>query len=632
MCGIAGFLDPRASTGAEALTATVAAMAATLSHRGPDDYGSWVDAEAGIALGFRRLAIIDLSPAGHQPVVSSCGRYVLVYNGEIYNAAELRGELESAGRTFRGHCDSEVLVEACGAWGIAACLGRLLGMFAFALWDREARTLSLVRDRLGVKPLYWGAAGGEVLFGSELKALVAHGGWTPEIDRDSLASYMRHMVVPAPASIYRGIHKLEPGQVVTIDCSGAWTARRYWDLRTVARDTPRSHIGEADALDGLAALLSDSVDRRMVADVPLGAFLSGGVDSSLVVALMQAQSDRPVQTYTVGFTEPAFDEAPEARAVAAHLGTDHTELYVEPGDALAVVPELPQCYDEPFADSSQIPTLLISRLARRSVTVALSGDGGDEVFGGYKRHYRAHRLARRLGRLPGPLRRAMAAVWGAVPRASAHGAYRRDRAATVIAAADDVALYRALATYVHRPGALVNGGAERHGALWDAATASDIADFMERAGYLDTVTSLPDQMLTKVDRASMASSLEVRVPLLDHRVVEYAWSLPPSLKFGHRADNKRLLRALLYRHVPRALVDRPKRGFGVPIAAWLRGPLRDWAGDLLAERRLADDGYFDVPTIRTMWKEHQAGIGDWQRVLWRVLMFQAWQDFRTVAA
>ncbi|MFP6744228.1 MAG: asparagine synthase (glutamine-hydrolyzing), partial [Alphaproteobacteria bacterium] len=556
MCGIAGFLDPRASTSADALTATVETMAASLNHRGPDDHGSWVDGEAGIALGFRRLAIIDLSPAGHQPMVSSCGRYVLVYNGEIYNAAELRRELESAGRTFRGHCDAEVLVEACGAWGLAATLGRLLGMFAFALWDREARTLSLVRDRLGVKPLYWGEAGGVVLFGSELKALVAHGGWSPEIDRDSLATYMRHMVVPAPASIYRGIHKLEPGQVVTIDSSGASTASRYWDLRAVASDTPRADIGEADALNGLAALLNDSVGRRMVADVPLGAFLSGGIDSSLVVALMQAQSSRPVQTYTVGFTERAFDEAPEARAVAAHLGTDHTELYVEPGDALAVVPELPHCYNEPFADSSQIPTLLISRLAQRSVTVALSGDGGDEVFGGYKRHYRAHGLARRLGRLPGPLRRAVAAVWGAVPRASAHGAYRRDRAAAVIGAADDVALYRALATYVHQPDALVSGGAERHGALWDDAAASDVPNFMERAGYFDTVTSLPDQMLTKVDRASMATSLEVRVPLLDHRVVEYAWSLPPGLKFGHRADNKRLLRALLYKHVPRSLVDR----------------------------------------------------------------------------
>jgi len=625
MCGIAGFLDPRASTSADVLGATAEAMAATLSHRGPDDDGVWVDGAAGIALAFRRLAIIDLSPAGHQPMVSSCGRYVLVYNGEIYNAAELREELAAAGRTFRGHCDSEVLVEACGVWGLTATLGRLLGMFAFALWDREARSLSLVRDRLGIKPLYWGEAGGLVLFGSELKALVAHDGWTPEVDCDSLASYMRHMVVPAPASIYRGIHKLEPGQVVTIDASGKAATRCYWDLRNVARGTPRAVVGETEALDSLAALLSDSVGRRMVADVPLGAFLSGGVDSSLIVALMQAQSSRPVQTYTVGFTERAFDEAPEARAVAAHLGTDHTELYVEPVDALAVVPELPGCYDEPFADSSQIPTLLVSRLAKRSVTVALSGDGGDEVFGGYKRHYRAQGLARRLGWLPGPVRRAAAAAWGAVPRGSAYGAYRRDRAAAVIAAPDDVALYRALATYVHRRGALVIDGTERKGALWDTATATDIPDFMERAGYLDAVTSLPDQMLTKVDRASMASGLEVRVPLLDHRVVELAWSLPADLKFGHRQDNKRLLRALLYRHVPRALVDRPKRGFGVPIAAWLRGPLRDWAGDLLAESRLTDDGYFDVAAVSTMWREHQAGIGDWQRVLWRVLMFQAWR-------
>ena len=630
MCGIAGLIDFAADTGAEALAAAAAAMAATLGHRGPDDDGAWADAGAGVALGFRRLAIVDLSPAGRQPMVSSCGRCVLVYNGEIYNADELRRELEGLGRGFRGHCDAEVLVEACAQWGVEGAVGRLVGMFAFALWDRETRNLALARDRIGVKPLYWGQWDGLFLFGSELKALRAHGGWQPDIDRDSLAAYMRHQYVPTPDSIYRGVHKLRPGHVLTIGPKGEASATCYWDLRAIARDTARSDIAEAEAVGRLKDALRDSVRRRMIADVPLGAFLSGGIDSSLVVALMQAESARPVRTYTVGFDDEDFDEAPYARAVAAHLGTDHTELYVAPADALGVVPELPEWYDEPFADSSQIPTMLVSRLARGSVTVALSGDGGDEVFGGYKRYYRADALRRRLGWLPRSARRAAAAALRALHHGSRFAVHRRGRAAAIVGAADDVALYRALVSHVDRPAALVPGSAERKGVLWDGSVAGDIPDFMELAGYFDTVTSLPDQMLTKIDRASMAASLEVRVPLLDHRLVELVWRLPPDIKFGRADQNKRLLRSVLYEYVPRPLVDRRKRGFGVPIAAWLRGPLRDWAEALLAEHRLDAEGFFDARAVRAMWGEHLSGAGDWQRVLWRVLMFQAWLAHQSV--
>ena len=601
MCGIAGLLDPRASSGAEALAEAAARMAATLVHRGPDDGGVWTDAEAGVALGFRRLAVIDLSAAGRQPMASSCGRCVLAYNGELYNAAELRRELEALGRGFRGGCDSEVLVEAVAQWGLAATLPRLLGMFAFALWDRRARTLSLVRDRLGVKPLYWGRVGGLVLFGSELKALVAHGGWRPEIDRGALAAYMRQLCVPAPHSIYRGVAKLRPGEVVTVDAAGEATAALYWDLHAIARDTPRKPIGEAEALERLGDALDDAVRRRMVADVPLGAFLSGGIDSSLVVALMQAAGDRPVRTFTVGFAEAEFDEAPHAKAVAEHLGTEHTALTVSPADALEVVPALPQCYDEPFADSSQIPTMLLARLARR------------------------------LGWLPGPLRRFGAAALRALPGGSHYAAYRRQRAAAILGAADDVALYRAVVSTIADPAALVPGAEEPGDVLWDGTVAAEIPDFMERAGYLDSATSLANQMLTKVDRASMAVGLEVRVPLLDHRVVELVWGLPPTLKFGAVHDNKRLLRRLLYARVPRILVDRPKQGFGVPVAAWLRGPLRDWGEALLDKRRLAEGGLLDAGAVRAMWDEHQVGAGDWQRMLWRVLMFEAWRDHQPAA-
>jgi asparagine synthase (glutamine-hydrolysing) len=644
VCGIAGIVDLGRGTDAGVLNATVSAMADTLYHRGPDDSGTWVAAEAGVALGHCRLAIVDLSPTGHQPMISRCERYVLVYNGEIYNFEELRRELEECGHSFRGHSDTEVLLEACAEWGIDQAVRRLLGMFAFALWDREARTLTLVRDRLGIKPLYWGRFGDIFLFGSELKALRRHAAWRPEIDRASLAAYVRRQYVPAPHTIYKGAHKLQPGHILTLHADGRLADGCYWSLREIARAAKddRARMAPGEGVDELERLLSDAVRRHMVADVPLGAFFSGGIDSSLVVALMQAQSTRPVRTYSLGFTEADFDEAPYSKAIARHLGTQHTEFYVSPSDALEILPTLPMWYDEPLADSSQLPTIIVSRLARKDVTVALSGDGGDEIFGGYRRYYRADRLRRSLASTPtigrgaaarmldaladgeGVLGRALPQRWRSLSaRRTLH------RLAACVGATDDTSLYRALVSQVNDPGAYLLQAEEHKGPFWDHTIADDIPNFLERMGYLDTVTSLPDQMLTKVDRASMAASLEARVPLLDHRVVEFAWKLPPPMKFQSPRDNKVLLRTILYRHVPRELVDRRKRGFGLPIRAWLRGALRDWAEESLAERRLAENGLFDPTAIRAIWSEHLSGQANWERLLWRVLIFQAWQEHQT---
>jgi len=640
VCGIAGFLDARSTLNADELAATGAAMAATLRHRGPDGSGVWTDPAVGVSLAHRRLAILDLSPAGRQPMVSSCGRLVLTYNGEIYNHAELRDALVAAGRPFRGHSDTEVLVEACAEWGVETALGRLNGMFAFAVWDRATRTLVLARDRIGIKPLYWARFGELFLFGSELKALRAHGGWTPEIDRDSLAAFIRYSHVPAPYSIYRRVSKLPPGHLLVLPHSGAPEVRPYWDARQVAAAAAanRLDISEAEAVDGLESLLRDAVGRHMAADVPLGALLSGGIDSSLVVALMQAQSSRPVNTYTIGFAEPRYDEARHARAVAAHLGAAHTELYVAPDHALEIIPELPRWYDEPFADSSQIPTLLLSKLTRGHVTVALSGDGGDELFGGYKKYYRARALAQAGRYLPMPLRGAMAAAarWVLAGNAMLCGVLpvflrpglslsRVSELTHAFAAVTEGDLYRQVVSTPEDPAAVIPGARERPDLLQDATAGASLPDFMERIGCLDMTTRLPDGILTKVDRASMAFGLEVRVPLLDHRIVEYVWRLTPALKYAGAGENKRLLRQVLYRHVPRALVDRPKRGFAVPVKVWLRGPLRPWAEELLDEQRLAEDGFFNPTLVRARWREHLAGSHNRQRLLWCVLMFQQWR-------
>jgi len=641
MCGIAGILDRSARLNGAALEARASAMSDALRHRGPDDEGVWADQSAGVALAFRRLSIRDLSPAGHQPMVSASGRYVIAYNGEVYSDGEIARDLEARVVAFRGHSDTEVMLEAFATFGIEPTIERLIGMFAIALWDREERTLRLIRDRLGIKPLYWGQFGDLFLWGSELKALRAHPGWVAEIDRDAVASFMRLLYVPAPGAIYRGVHKLPPGCMLTLRPGAEPKVEPYWDARAVVTHAVRARhdFSDAEATDRLEALLKDAVGRRLVSDVPLGAFLSGGIDSSTVVALMQAQSVRPVRSYTIGFNEQGFDEARHAKAVAARLGTEHTELYVEPAHAREVIPRLPEMYDEPFADSSQIPTFLVSEMTRRHVTVALSGDGGDELFAGYNRYTQGQAIWNRLASVPRPLRRLAAASIHAVPpeawdrlvrcvpgRTGAMLSGRRlHKAAEAMAQGSSDAFYRTIVSQWDQPDALVRGGHEPHGLLWDERVAKDVPDFVERMQFLDLATYLPDDILTKVDRASMAVSLEVRVPLLDHRVVDFAFRLPPRLKL-RCGKGKWLLRQVLYRYVPEALVERPKMGFGIPIAAWLRGPLRDWAESLLAQRRLAEAGLLDPKPVRRMWSALQAGGKGLEYPIWTVLMLEAWRE------
>jgi asparagine synthase (glutamine-hydrolysing) len=643
MCGVAGFVDNRGAYRAEDWTHTVAAMAVPLRHRGPDDAGVWTDPAAGVALAHRRLAILDLSPAGHQPMTSSCGRWVLTYNGEIYNHAELREELSASGRTFRGHSDTEVLVEACATWGVEATLRKLVGMFAFAVWDRATRTLTLARDRLGLKPLFWGRFGELFLFASELKGLRAHPGWRPEIDRESLCAYMRWGHVPAPHCIYRGLHKLVPGELLVLAPGGEPRVKAYWDPAQVvaAAQSDRLQIGETEALEGLDSLLGDAVAGRMAADVPLGAFLSGGIDSSLIVALMQARSSRPVNTFTIGFEETRYDESAYARAVAKHLGTAHSEVVVTSDDAIALVPELPYWFDEPLAIRSQIPVMLLCRLARREVTVALSGDGGDELFGGYPGYFIVRAVhGMTAGLSPGSRRLVAGAVDGLVAGLTAlHRilpparrpelfANRVKQATSVVRAGGGISeLYAQL--YSTTAGALpLIGAAAEHPMRWQAPQHRDIVtDSIDRMGYFALLGTLVDGTLAKVDRASMAYSLEVRVPFLDHRVVEYGWRLLPALKYDKQAGSKHLLRRLLYRHVPPELVDRPKKGFSSPLPVWLRGPLREWADELLNERHLKEEGLFEPTAVRACWNQHVGATCDYWQLLWNVLVFRQWRSY-----
>ena len=647
MCGIAGFWDQSKRMGAARLTELAVSMANALHHRGPDDCGDWVDTSAGIAMGHRRLSIVDLSPAGRQPMVSADGRMVLVYNGEIYNFGELRRELEQAGRGFRGESDTEVLLEGIAHWGLARTVPRLIGMFSLAVWDRRARSLTLVRDRLGIKPLYWARFGTLFLFGSELKALRRHPGWSPEVDRNALAAYVRHCYVPTPHSIYKGVTKLEPGYLLTIGDGATVERQRYWELPAEpAAPGPRPGPGTSsrrrdddEVVTQLDELLRDAVRRRMVADVPLGAFLSGGVDSSTVAALMQAQSPRPIRTFSIGFSERDYDEARFAKAVATHLGTDHTELHVSSSDALDVIPHLSQWYDEPFGDSSQVPTYLVSEMTRRHVTVALSGDGGDELFAGYNRYRWAGALWRSSAWAPLRARRGLARALQAVPPTVWDFAFRGvPRSRRPVLPSDKMrklsellvhestgALYRGLVSQWHRPDELVVDANEPRGLIWDDTLAERIPDLASRMRYLDLHTYLPDDLLTKLDRASMAVSLEARVPLLDHRVVEFAWRLGRNL-LVRRGQSKWLLRQVLYRYVPRRLIERPKMGFGVPLDAWLRGPLREWAEELLSVRRLRREGFLNPSPIRKKWEEHGSRRRNWQYHLWTILMFQAWLE------
>ncbi len=640
MCGIAGIMGCSTTE----LAANVRNMVASIRYRGPDDSGVWCDEGVGIGLGHARLSILDLSPEGHQPMSSASGRYVIVFNGEIYNFAELRSELEKVGQKFRGHSDTEVMLAAFEEWGIEKALSRFVGMFAFALWDRADRALTLARDRMGEKPLYYGWQGRTFLFGSELKALKAHPAFQGEIDRASLALMLRHNYIPAPYSIYKGIRKLPPGSYLSFQMSKRESKPvPYWSAREAAeRGQAQPFAGsEAEAVIALETQLLETIGLQMIADVPLGAFLSGGVDSSIVVALMQAQSGRPVKTFTIGFHEESYDEAQYAKSVARHLGTEHTELYVRPNEALNVIPRLPAIYDEPFSDSSQIPTFLVSELARRHVTVSLSGDGGDELFGGYNRYFWATNIWRRIGWVPKPLRAALAgaltslppSVWNSVFRGLsgvlpaawryANPGDKLHKVAEILAVGTPEEIYLDLVSHWKQPAEVVHGTHEPPTVLTDAGQWADLPDFEQRMMYLDQMTYLPDDILAKVDRAAMGVSLETRVPFLDHRVVEFAWSLPLPLKIRN-SQGKWLLRQVLHRHVPKQLMERPKMGFGVPIDVWLRGPLKAWAEDLLDEARLQREGYFDPYPIRMKWAEHLSGARNWSYYLWDVLMFQAW--------
>jgi asparagine synthase (glutamine-hydrolysing) len=651
VCGIVGFLDRSGRMRPEELSTTVQRMAASLRHRGPEDEGCWVDAHQGVALGHRRLSIIDLSPAGHQPMQSHGGRYTVVFNGEIYNFKTLRRELEGSGQTFLGHSDTEVMLAAIGQWGLEPALDKFNGMFAFALWDAQKRVLQLARDRIGEKPLYYGWAGKTMLFASELKALRMHPSFEGEIDRNVLALYLRHNYIPAPYSIYKGIYKLPPGTFATLrSAEHSFSLNTYWSARQAAeRGVSNPFSGnELEAIDHLEALLQDAVKLRMESDVPLGAFLSGGIDSSVVVALMQASSSRPVKSFTIGFDDANYDEAPHAKAVAAHLGTEHTELYVTPEQAMAVIPDLPHLYDEPFADSSQIPTFLVSRLARSRVTVTLSGDGGDELFGGYDSYFRRQSIHRWIQWIPKTLKPPVANVFSGLAALESNrmlnllrshlpdrlrrvDVYRQlGKLAQVLRTEDREAWHWLQLSYWMNPASVVLGAHEPPTAFTDSSQWAQLKDFIHVMMYLDTVTYLPDDILVKVDRASMSVSLEARVPILDHRVIEFAWQLPLPMKVRGKRG-KEPLRTLLCRYLPENLVDRPKKGFSVPLHDSLRGQLRPWVEALLSEPRLQREAFFDVQQIRRKWAEHLSGRHNWQPQLWGVLMFQAWLENQKTA-
>ncbi|WP_085906770.1 asparagine synthase (glutamine-hydrolyzing) [Kiloniella majae] len=645
MCGVAGFLENNANRREEHLSQIAHAMGNAMLHRGPDSGDVWVEGCSGIALSHRRLAIVDLSSAGAQPMTSACGRYVIVYNGEVYNHNEIRPELAAHGINFRGHSDTEVILEGCALWGVKATVQKLIGMFVLALWDRHEKRLTIVRDRLGIKPVYWAKTSKNFLFGSELKALRVHPDCPGEINRDAVAGFLRHNYVGGAASIYKGINKLEPGWMISIRANEKPVLEQYWSLDEVVDQAKRSPFNGNDeqAIDKLHELLLDATGRRMMADVPLGAFLSGGIDSSTVVALMQAQSERPVRTFSIGFHEEGYNEAQHAAEVAKHLHTDHTELYVSPQEARDVIPKLPFYFDEPFSDSSQIPTYLVSKMTREHVTVALSGDGGDELFSGYTRYFTAEKYGKAIFRQPQMLRRMEAAlIQGLSPKNWDHlgklippsrrptlfGDKLHKLAKILDGGKDD--FYRGLVSHWSDPDNIVIDGAEPKGIMWNDEVKQRIPNFIDRMQYLDTLTYLPDDILTKVDRASMAVSLEARVPLLDHRVVDFAWKLPQHMKIRN-GQGKWLLRQVLYKYVPQELIERPKMGFGVPIDSWLRGPLREWAEDLLSVKSLKEGGIFRPEPIREKWQEHLSGRRNWQYLIWDILMFQAWQKENTVS-
>ena len=639
MCGIAGLFDLKTKTSTDEMHALVKRMTDSIMHRGPDGDGLWVNAENGIGLGHRRLSIIDLSKAGHQPMHSDCGRYVLTYNGEIYNGNELRQKLKALGRIFTGHSDTEVIVNAFAEWGVKETILKLVGMFAIATWDKSEKTFYLVRDRVGIKPIYWGIVnGGQLIFGSELRALLGSGLCSKSISKSAIASYLRFAYVPSPHSVYEDIYKLDPGCILTIKAGTSPVIDRYWDAASVAQ-IGKSNLVNASVAEiavQLENLLKVAVKSQMAADVPLGAFLSGGIDSSLVVALMQEQSKRPVQTYCIGFDVPEFNEAEHAKAVAQHLGTAHTELYITSDKALDIIPKLGAMYDEPFGDSSQIPTYLLCELSKKNVTVALSGDGGDELFAGYNRYSWGAKLDRFSNQVPYPLRKMLSYLlqapssnlWDKV-LSPLSGRYlpnmisdKIQKVAPLLGMNDTNEMYKKLVTHLEN---IIPGIQEKELESWSRAAAVTNLSFVEQMQLLDILTYMSDDILTKVDRASMATSLEVRVPFLDHRIIEYSWQIPEDLKIRN-GQSKYQLRKILNGNLPKELIERPKSGFAVPIASWLRGPLKEWSYELLSRSFLYEELGLDRTMLFKKWEEHQSGHRNWQHQIWTVLMLASWHE------
>jgi len=647
MCGFSGFY---ARTGVS--EEVCANMTGKIISRGPDDSGIWVDHETGVILGHRRLSIQDTSDLGRQPMLSPSERYVVSYNGEIYNFKELKSDLESLGFIFKSESDTEVLLASIEAWGLQQSLNRFSGMFAFALWDKNEKMLTLARDRMGEKPIYYGWSNNVFVFGSELKALKAHPDWCGEIDRGALSLYMRHSYIPSPFSIYKGIYKLIPGAFIQFSVTDKSLfspdknlpeSIQYWSARDVVERCVKemSSASDSEATEELDKLLRKVVKERMISDVPLGAFLSGGVDSSVVASIMQQESEKPIKTFSIGFYEDGYNEAHHAKKIANHLGTDHTEMYVSFQQAIQVIPKLSKMYDEPFADSSQIPTYLVSKMAKKHVTVALSGDGGDEVFSGYNRYFLVESIWRKISVVPYwlviVLQKILITipprVWDAfgcifgllVPSVRERTGDKLHKFASVLTAKTPENMYHRLVSHWNDPSSVVLNSIEPVSTLTNLENQIKLDGISQRMQFLDSISYLPDDILTKVDRASMYVSLEARVPLLSRRIFEFAWKLPENQKIKN-GQSKWLLRQVLYKYVPSALIDRPKMGFGVPIDSWLRGPLRAWAEELLSEKRLEEDGFFDVIEIRKKWGEHLSGRRNWQHLLWNVLIFQMWLD------
>jgi|TARA_B100001750_G_C15511810_1_gene604207 asparagine synthase (glutamine-hydrolysing) len=639
MCGIAGFLDHSRALGGRDMESITKSMVETLRHRGPNHQGIWVDEGCGLALGHQRLSIIDLSEAGNQPMISRNERYVMSYNGEIYNASEIGNELEKAGIKFRGYSDTEILIEAFNYWGVRDTLKKLIGMFAFALWDQKKRRLTLCRDRVGIKPLYWAEFGDLILFGSELKALKKHPGWGGQISKESLNDFFLYGYVPSPNTIFAKVHKLQPGTIVTIEHHKIPSIERYWSLGAIIQShkDKKLTITQTEVEERLEELLNDSVNKRLVSDVPLGILLSGGVDSSLVAALAQQNSEKTIKTFTIGMSEESYNEAPYAKKIAQHLQTDHNELYLNPKDVIEVTPSLPEIYDEPFADSSQIPTILISKFAKKTVTVSLSGDGGDEVFLGYNRHYWANVIWKIFGKIHKVPRKLISKTilkippifWESffrlIPKRTRPGQIgdKLHKVGRIIDSRNADEIYEKLISIHGIEDLPTKTTGNIGGNPINDEVLSLIPDFTERMSYRDTMHYLPDDILTKVDRASMCTSLENRVPLLDHRIMEFVWKLPLSIRMEH-GKRKILLKKILSRFIPQKLIKRPKSGFAIPLDSWLRGPLKEWAQSLINESTLKNNEFLDSQKVQTLWKQHQSKRYNYQNQLWAILMFQAW--------